>query len=116
MLSTLNLASLHVDLLFRLPNSPDRQPRVVIMRFLLWLAAAGRGERVAPDEMAIHSRGQTVVVTAEADGSWSASAATGHALLVDGRFTIAGTAEVDRYLQARGYVIPQAARARRPAS
>ena len=116
MLSSLNFATLHVDLLFRLPNSPDGQPRVVIMCLLPWLAAAGRGERVAPDEIAIHSRGQIVVVTAEADGSWSVRAAAGHALLVDGRFTIVDTAEVDRYLQARGYVIPQAARARRPAS
>ena len=116
MFSTLNFASLHVDLLFRLSDSPDGQPRVVIMRFLPWLGGAGRGEQVAPDEIAIHSRGQTVVVTAEADGSWSVRAAAGHALLVDGRFTIAGAAEVDRYLQARGYVIPQAARARRPAS
>lgn len=116
MFSTLNFANLHIDLLFRLPDSPDGQPRVVIMRFLLWLGGAERGERVMPDEMAIHSRGQTVVVTAEADGAWSASAATGHALLVDGRFTIAGAAEVDRYLQARGYMIPQRARYRRLAS
>ena len=116
MFSTLNFATLHVDLLFRLPDSPDGQPRVVIMRLLPWLGGAARGERVAPDEIAIHSRGQTLVVSAEADGSWSVRAAAGHALLVDSRFTIAGAAEVDRYLQARGYVIPQAARARRPAS
>jgi hypothetical protein len=55
-------------------------------------------------------------VSAEADGAWSVRAAAGHALLVDGRFKIVAAAEVDRYLQARGYVIPQAARARRPAS
>ena len=116
MFSTLSFANLHVDLLFQLPNSPDGQPRVVIMRLLPWLGGAARGERVAPDEMAIHSRGQTLVVSAEADGAWSVYAAAGHALLVDGHFTIVDTAEVDRYLQARGYVIPQAARARRPAS
>ena len=116
MFSTLNFANLHVDLLFQLPNSPDGQPRVVIMRLLPWLAAAGRGERVAPDEMAIHSRGQTLVVSAEADGAWSVYVAAGHALLVDGRFKIVVAAEVDRYLQARGFAISQAARARRPAS
>ncbi len=43
MFSTLSFANLHVDLLFQLPNSPDGQPRVVIMRLLPWLAA-GRGE------------------------------------------------------------------------
>ena len=116
MFSTLSFANLHVDLLFQLPNSPDGQPRAVIMRLLPWLAAVGRREQIAPDEIAIYSRGQTLVVSAEADGAWSASAATGHALLVDGRFTIVDTAEVDRYLQARGYVIPQAARARNYAS
>ena len=116
MFSTLNFANLHVDLLFRLPDSPDGQPRVVIMRFLPWLGGAERGERVAPDEIAIHSRGQTVVVTAEADGSWSVSAAAGHALLVDGRFTIIDTAEVDRYLLACGLAIPQRARDRSLAS
>ena len=116
MFSTLNFANLHVDLLFQLPNSPNGQPRAVIMRLLPWLAAAGRGERVAPDEIAIYSRGQTLVVSAEADGAWSVYAAAGHALLVDGHFTIACAAEVDRYLEARGYVIPKAARARRPTS
>ena len=71
MFSTLNFANLHVDLLFRLPNSPDGQPRAVIMRLLPWLAAVGRREQIAPDEMAIHSRGQTLVVSAEADGAWN---------------------------------------------
>ena len=116
MFSTLSFANLHVDLLFQLPNSPDGQPRVVIMRLLPWLGGAARGERVAPDEMAIHSRGQTLVVSAEADGAWSMRAAAGHALLVDGRFAIVDAAEVDRYLEARGYTLPQAARARRLAS
>lgn len=113
MFSTLNFATLHVDLLFRLPNSPDGQPRAVIMRLLPWLAAAGRGEQIAPDEIAIYSRGQTLIVSAEHDDSWSVRAAAGHALLVDGHFTIVDAAEVDRYLEARGYTLPQAARARR---
>ena len=116
MLSTLNFASLHVDLLFRLSDSPNGQPRAVIMRLLPWLAAAGRGERVAPDEIAIHSRGQTLVVSSEADGSWSVRAAAGHALLVDGHFTIVGAAEVDQYLLARGYAFPLRARDRSLAS
>ena len=85
------------------------------MRFLPWLGHRGAG-RVAPDEIAIHSRGQTLVVSAEADGAWNVYAATGHALLVDGRFTIVDTAEVDRYLAGVWLRVPQAARARRPAS
>ena len=116
MFSTLNFANLHVDLLFQLPNSPDGQPRAVIMRLLPWLAAVGRREQIASDEIAIYSRGQTLVVSAEADGAWNVYAATGHALLVDGHFRIVDAAEVDRSLEARGYTLPKVVRSRRLAS
>ena len=98
MFSTLNFANLHINLLFRLPNSPDGQPRVVIMRLLPWLAAVGRREQSRARRDRHPQRGQTLVVSAKADGAWNVYAATGHALLVDGRFTIVDTAEVDRYL------------------
>ena len=116
MFSTLSFANLHVDLLFQLPNSPDGQPRAVIMRLLPWLAAVGRREQIAPDEIAIHSRGQTLAVKAEADGAWNVYAAAGHALLVDGHLKIVDAAENDRYVEASGYTLPKVVRARRLAS